>query len=217
MPICRRLHAPISLAALGLLLLPAVAATEDASIPASIDVNAGAVQHEIPATIFGTFLEAIGRSIYGGLWSEILQNPSLEPGLWSAGNIRSMLQQDPELVHASGLGLPLPWGPLNAKQGNRYEPREGDAANSNQSLLLMGLPDQQTGIKQKVYLPVHRIATYPGSLYARAPYGPAPLEISIRNRASGAVLASAAVNADSKDWNRYSFELKVKPGSVESL
>ena len=217
MPICRRLHAPISLAALGLLLLPAVAATEDASIPASIDVNAGAVQHEIPATIFGTFLEAIGRSIYGGLWSDILQNPSLEPGLWSAGNIRSMLQQDPELVHASGLGLPLPWEPLNAKQGNRYEPSEGDAANSNESLLLMGLPNQETGIKQKVYLPVHRIETYTGSLYARSPHGAAPLEVSFRNHLSGAVLASARLNAASKDWTRYAFDLKLKQGSVESL
>jgi alpha-N-arabinofuranosidase len=216
MPIRRRLYACTSLAALTL-FLPIVSAPEDTTIPATIDVNAGAIQHAILSTIFGTFLEAIGRSIYGGLWSEILQNPSLEPNLWSAGNIRRMLEEEPELVRASQLGLPLPWEPLNAKQGNRYEPHAGDAANSTQSLLLMGLPGQQTGIKQKVYLPVHRIATYTGSLYARAEEGPAPLEISLRNRTSGAVLATAAVTADSKDWTRYSFDLKLKPGSVESL
>lgn len=186
-------------------------------MPASIEVDAGAVQHQIPTTIFGTFLEAIGRSIYGGLWAEILQNPSLEANLWSAGNVRGMLEHEPELVRASALGLPLPWEPLNVKQGNRYEPREGDAANSNQSLFLMGLPDQETGIKQQVYLPVHRIASYTGSVYARATDGPAGLTISIRNRTSGAVLGNAEVNANSKDWTRYTFELKLKPGSVQPL
>ncbi len=217
MTIRKRFYAPVSLIALASFLQPQVLTSQDAMIPASIDVNAGIVQHEIPDTVFGTFLEAIGRSIYGGLWSEILQNPSLEANLWSAGNIRTMLDREPELVRASALGLPLPWEPLNAKQGNRYEPREGNAANSNQSLLLMGLPGQETGIKQEVYLPVHRVATYTGSLYARAPYGPAPLTISIRNRTSGDVLCSAALTADSKDWTRYSFELKLKPGSVEPL
>jgi alpha-N-arabinofuranosidase len=180
-------------------------------------VDAGATQHEIPTTIFGTFLEAIGRSVYGGLWAEILQNPSLEANLWSAGNVRGMLEHRPELVRASALGLPLPWEPFNGKQGNRYEPREGDAANSNQSLFLMGLPDQETGIKQEVYLPVHRIAAYTGSLYARTPDGPAGLTISIRNRTSGAVLCNANVNANSKDWTRYTFELKLNPGSVQPL
>lgn len=217
MHIRKRFYAPASLGILTFFLAPGLSAPEGANIPASIDVNAGQVQHEIPATIFGTFLEPIGRSIYGGLWSEVLQNPSLEANLWSAGNVRNMLQQEPELVRASELGLPLPWEPLNAKQGNRYEPHQGDAANSNQSLLLMGLPDQQTGIKQKVYLPVDRVATYVGSLYARAPHGPAPLEVSIRNLASGAVLAGTKVNAASKDWTRYGFDLKLKPGSVESL
>jgi alpha-N-arabinofuranosidase len=186
-------------------------------LAASIDVDAGSIQHEIPATIFGTFLEAIGRSIYGGLWAEILQNPSLEANMWSAGNVRGMLEHEPELVRASALGLPLPWEPLNAKQGNRYEPREGDAANSNQSLFLMGLSEQETGIKQKVYLPVHRIATYTGSVYARTPDGPAALAASIRNRTSGAVLCNVDVQANSKDWTRYTFELKLKPGSVQPL
>lgn len=213
----KRLYLPPLLLALALLLQPQVTTSQETSIPASIDVNAKAVEHEIPATLFGTFLEAIGRSIYGGLWAEILQNPSLEADLWSAGNIRAMLTHDPELAEASSFGLPLPWEPLNQKQRNRYEPRIGDAANSNQSLFLMGLPDQEVGIKQEVYLPVHRVTTYVGSLYARAPYGSAPLTISIRNRTTGAVLCSTTVHADSKDWTGYPFHLALQPGSIEPL
>ncbi|HBY59338.1 MAG TPA: hypothetical protein DEH78_05920, partial [Solibacterales bacterium] len=34
----------------------------------------------VPRTIFGTFLEPIGNSIYNGLWAQILENPSFEGG-----------------------------------------------------------------------------------------------------------------------------------------
>src|SRR5439155_3667760 len=111
---------------------------------------------QIPRTIFGTFLEPIGNSTYNGLWAEILQNPSFEENLWSVANIERMVQEEPALRRASGLGLPLPWEPLNVSQGNRYEPRWGDAANSWRSLAILGVPQQATGVKQKVYLPIHR-------------------------------------------------------------
>lgn len=217
MALSKRTLVPAALISAAVLLQPGISAPEDTSIPASIDVNAAATKHALPGTIFGTFLEPIGRSIYGGLWSEILQNPSLEPGLWSAGHVTTMLQEDAELDRASELGLPLPWEPLNPKQGNRYEPREGNAANSNQSLLLMGLPGEETGIKQKVYLPVHRTLNYSGSLYAQAEAGTAPLKISLRSRTSGTVLSSAAVDANSRDWKRYTFDLRLKAGSVAPL
>jgi alpha-N-arabinofuranosidase len=95
---------------------------------------------EIPPTIFGSFLEPIGRSIYGGLWAELVENGSLEDGLWSASDVMRMVQERPELLRASQLGLPLPWEPLVSSQGNRYEPRWGDTANSNRSLEIMALP-----------------------------------------------------------------------------
>jgi alpha-N-arabinofuranosidase len=134
----------------------------------------------IPRTIFGSFLEPIGNSTYNGLWAEILQNPSLESGLWSAGNVSRMLHDEPSLTRASELGLPLPWEPLDGGQGNRYELRYGNAANSWRSLAIFGVPGQPTGIKQKVYLPVHRTLEYKGSLYARHLSGPAGLTVSLR-------------------------------------
>src|SRR3954447_22650576 len=90
----------------------------DASRPAS---------YKIPRTIYGTFLEPIGHSIYGGLWAQILENPSFEDNLWSLGHIRQMLAERPELVQSSNIGLPLPWEPLDATEGWRYEPRWGDS------------------------------------------------------------------------------------------
>src|SRR6201996_358383 len=52
----------------------------------------------VPRTIFGSFLEPIGNSTYNGLWAEVLQNPSLESGLWSASNVERMVHDEPALV-----------------------------------------------------------------------------------------------------------------------
>src|SRR5881275_3633404 len=145
----------------------------DVAPEATISIDASSPSsYKIPRTIFGTFLEPIGNSIYGGLWAELLENPSFEDNLWSARTIQKMISDEPGLARASELGLPLPWEPLDAKQGNRYEPRWNDAANSYRSLFLMGLPEQDVGVRQKVFLPVHRMLKYVGSLYAKYESGP---------------------------------------------
>src|SRR3954463_15048933 len=96
----------------------------DASRPAS---------YKIPRSIYGTFLEPIGHSIYPGLWAQILENPSFEDNLWSIRNLDRMVEQNPDLNQSSSIGLPLPWQPLHPAQGVRYEPRWNDAANSFRS------------------------------------------------------------------------------------
>ena len=122
-----------------------------------IDIDASKpVGEAIPRTIFGTFLEPIGNSTYNGLWAEILENPSFESGLWSPQKIADMLRERPELRRAGDVALPLPWEPLDPRQGNRYELHYDDAANSFQSLQVFAVPGEPTGIRQKVYLPVHR-------------------------------------------------------------
>src|SRR5690242_15285548 len=150
-----------------------------AGAPISIVVQADRkADYTIPRTIFGTFLEPIGNSTYNGLWAEILQNPSLEENLWSASKLARMIEEQPSLARASQLGLPMPWEPLNPKQANRYEPRWGDAANSWRSLSIFGLADAETGIKQQVFLPVHRELQYKGSLYAKRLTGPGRIDVS---------------------------------------
>jgi alpha-N-arabinofuranosidase len=184
----------------------------------TIEVNAAKDLGKIPRTIYGTFLEPIGNSTYGGLWAQILENPSLEDGLWSAERLRARLDANPALYRASALGLPLPWEPLDPAQGARYEPRWNDAANSHRSLLLMALPDRETGIRQEVYLPVHRTLEYRGSLYAKHVAGPGRVQISLRQRnRHDVVYASDDVEAAKPEWTKYSFTLHLRPGQIASL
>jgi alpha-N-arabinofuranosidase len=171
----------------------------------------------IPRTIFGSFLEPIGNSTYNGLWAELLVNPSFEENLWSAKNLETLLHDRPELARSSELGLPLPWEPLDEKQGNRYEPRWGSAANSFRSLVVMGVPGQPTGIKQEVYLPVQRTLSYKGSFFARHLSGASTLTVSLRKRNSSDVLASAAIDANADQWKAYDFQLQIPEGSLHRL
>lgn len=195
-----------------------IAITKPIPETATIDVQASEIsQQEIPRTIFGTFLEPIGNSTYNGLWAELLQNPSFEAGLWSPGKIAQMLRENPELRRASDLALPLPWEPLDARQGNRYEVEYGEAANSSRSLRVFGVPGQPTGIKQKIYLPIHRTSDYVGSFYAKHLSGDAGVTVSLRTRGQGKVIASEEMHAEDASWKKYTFTLHVEPGQLHPL
>jgi alpha-N-arabinofuranosidase len=176
------------------------------------------VGEPVPPTIFGSFLEPIGNSTYNGLWAETIRNPSFENGLWSVSAMREMFTADPQLVRASQLALPLPWEPLHVEQGNRYEPIRGDAANSYESMAVFGLPDREVGIRQEVYLPVHRELSYRGSLFVKHLDGNDLVRVSLRKRNQpDQIVASTEFRAPSREWQKYSFELALKQDSLKPL
>ena len=186
---------------------------------ARIEIDAGQkAGYKIPRTIYGTFLEPILQSIYGGLWGQIIVNPSFEENLWSLASLQREMEREPALVRASALGLPVPWEPLDQGQGSRYEPRWGDAANSSRSLLLMALPAQETGLRQALYLPVHRTLSYHGSLYAKYISGPAQISVSLRRRNHPAELfASRNLALNGRDWTKYEFAFQLPAGKIARL
>jgi alpha-N-arabinofuranosidase len=188
-------------------------------IPAvtQIKVDAAALGPEIPKTIFGTFLEPIGNSTYNGLWSELLRNPSFEAGLWSPQAQNRMMREEPDLMRASNLALPLPWEPLDERQGNRYEIVYGHAANSWQSLRVFALPGQATGIRQMVYLPIQRTRSYVGSFYARHLSGASDVTLELRQHNQPETLASQNVQVTAAEWTRYTFKLDVPEGKLKPL
>src|SRR5262245_51828123 len=107
-------------------LLPLLAIVFAGSLRATdtlIEIDAAhPAAYRIPRTIYGSFLEPIGHSIYPGLWAQILENPCFEDSLWSTRNLEHMVKETPALTQALALGLPLPWQPLKSGQGARHEP-----------------------------------------------------------------------------------------------
>ena len=188
-----------------------------AEIVVQIDVNKTA-NYSVPRSIFGTFLEPIGNSTYNGLWAELLRNPSFEDSLWDVKHVAEMVKDDPELSRASEMALPLPWEPLRYAQGSRYAPQWNDAANSYRSLLLMALPDKQTGIRQKVYLPVYRVSHYIGSVYLKPISGPGRIEVSLRERNNpDHVFDRRDLLVGATGWQRYEFALDVPSRQLAAL
>ena len=208
----RRILFIILLAAAAVATLPAAALSGHATI--NIDI-ARKADYTIPRTIFGTFHEPIGNSNYGGLWAQLLKNPSFEEILWSVRNVERMAENEPALRAASQMGLPLPWQPLDPKQGWRYEPSWTDAANSSRSLRVMALPEEQTGVRQEVYLPIQRIRRYTGYVYVKPLTGATQVEISLRRRNRiDDVLAKQTLAVSGSDWKKYEFELEVPEGKL---
>jgi alpha-L-arabinofuranosidase len=193
--------------------------TVNRPMPAQVTVKIGDTGTEqVPATLFGSFLEPIGNSINGGIAAEILTNGSLESGLWNHTNLENMFRDQPELVDsANTTGIPLPWQPLDSSAGNRFELHVGNAANSWQSLEIIGLPGAQAGIKQKVYLPVQRELDYRVSFYARHLGGPVGISVLLRDRETGKTLAESRVEAPAAEWSKYQVTLHLPPGAVRRL
>jgi alpha-N-arabinofuranosidase len=188
-------------------------------MPATVTVHVAPTgQQRVPDTIFGSFLEPIGNSINNGIDAEILVNRSLEAGLWNHTNLENLFREQPELIDSTNqTGIPLPWQSLNRAAGNRFELHVGDAANSWQSLEILGQPDELTGITQKVYLPIQRELGYSVSLYAKHVSGPTALRVSFRDRETGKVLAEGSIDAPASEWTKYHAKLQLAPGQVRRL
>src|SRR5215472_7286165 len=193
---------------------------------ARIDVFAGRhASYMIPRTVYGTFLEDIGHSVFGGVSAEIIDNPSFEAYDASLETLKERFSA-PEFEGSTKIGLPLPWLPLRDHQGVRYEPRWGHAANSSRYLFLMGLPDREVGVRQMVYVPIERERVYNGSLFAASAGDPVKLGVSFRrHNFADAVLASTEINLPGKSsdagselaWRRYEFRLTLPDGALAPL
>lgn len=183
-----------------------------------VDVNPSGNLGVVSPHIFGSFLEPIDYSINNGVIAEILVNGSLESGLWNHAMLEQLFRDQPELIDSTNsTGIPIPWQPLNRAAGNRYELHVGDAANSWQSLEIMGTPDELTGIKQRVYLPVPRTYGYNVSFYAKHVSGPVNVTVSLRSRDSEKVLAAASVEASVGEWAKYTAKLELNRDQVRRL
>jgi alpha-N-arabinofuranosidase len=82
----------------------------------------------------------------------------------------------------------------------------------------MGLPGKETGIRQRVYLPVRRQLTYVASVYLKHISGPEDVTLSLRNRdRPDEVLASANVVAASPEWKKYIVTLNLPVAKIKPL
>ena len=199
---------------------------------AVINIRAGEQSaFRIPRTLFGIYTENVATEIYGGLLAELLENPSLEDYQATLQEMNTRFK-DPGFSNPLNVGVPLPWQPLR-NSGKRYEAVFGPgAANSERYLYMIGLPKpepkgfkgrpelvatEEVGIRQGIYLPVHRELEYMGSLFASSVEGRVPLTVSFRPRNNpDKILVSTQVQVpDGGKWTKLPFRLRLPAGSVK--
>ena len=82
----------------------------------------------------------------------------------------------------------------------------------------MGLPGKDVGIRQRVYLPVHRELTYTGSLWVKHVRGNASVTVSLlRHNHPDQILAHATLNAPSTAWTKLPFTLALPSQTIAPL
>lgn len=231
--------------------------------PARVRVDAGDLADPVSPRLFGNFLEHLGFAIDGGLWAQLLANPTfhresnLTPSqraeLLDSGAYLSALASgghgrhvSPPGTHwlpgtgatgfgvaalddASSLGIPFPWAPLEGwEPAGAPSSKDGGASRPpvrcTVGRLGYGVRLQASrnhprpaGVRQGLFLPLHRTRRYEGRLWARtAPEsvaeGASPsIRVGLRRRpdAGGETVCSVVAGSPGVGWTELRFALEV--------
>ncbi|NOY07759.1 MAG: hypothetical protein GXP33_02825 [Spirochaetes bacterium] len=179
--------------------------------------------------LYGKFTEHITTNIYGGMWAQILNNPGFEGWKyflgWDRGNVGRRYEQYMELIkkNTAGKGSSgqdtdslwlsrdiAPWW-IAYGNGDVIYKLDTDSFNSelSQKITVKSLKSRYAGVRQAVYLPLHREKDYEFSFYARSA-GSVKLTVAIGKVSDeNDVLAERSVNIAGRKWKRYSLKFRV--------
>ena len=176
-------------------------------------------EEPISPYLYGKFTEHLGRNIYGGMWAQILSNPGFEGWhFWGSDfeDIKRRMEHYARWSGASNLidsydkGI-APWWLVYGRGDADYE-LDTDAFNSElaQKITVRSLNSPQVGVRQIIFLPLHREQDYELSLYARSEQI-CKLRLAIRRTdQEERVLAAGEVDVASGDWRRYSLKFDIQ-------
>ena len=177
--------------------------------------------------LYGKFTEHLGRNIYGGMWAQILQNPGFEGWhFWGSDSadigrrMRHFAERMgvPDIMESYDRGI-APWWLAYGRGEVLYE-LDKNSFNSElaQKITVNSLKSQQAGVRQVIFLPLHREDGYELSLYARSE-NPCRLHIAIREVAvehaaslfkdEENALAEGHVEVATADWQRHVLKLRI--------
>ncbi|MFC1714260.1 alpha-L-arabinofuranosidase C-terminal domain-containing protein [Candidatus Poribacteria bacterium] len=169
--------------------------------------------------LYGKFTEHLGRNIYGGMWAQILNNPGFEGWHFWGSEFEDIKRRMDH--HAERLGVPnimesydrgiAPWWLAYGSGDVSYE-LDTNSFNSElaQKITANSLESQQVGLRQVIFLPLHREQDYELSLYAHSEQA-CKLHAAIREATqSEDALAEGVIDVVSTDWQRYALKLNVR-------
>jgi alpha-N-arabinofuranosidase len=188
MMICRRF-----VRSLFLLLLPAAALSAQMPAAARLTIDTAKIVSPVSPTLYGLMTEEINHSYDGGLYAQMLSNPTLRNN-WAG---------------TEGWGLVRNG---NAQARAELDKAEGPSAALPTSLKLRvdaASPGNEAGLSNAGYwgLALRGSTTYRGSFYAKAEGDPGPLTARLIANDTGKVLAEADITLHAGAWSQYQYIL----------
>jgi alpha-N-arabinofuranosidase len=162
--------------------------------PATLTVDTAKILHPVSPMLYGLMTEEINHSYEGGLYAQMLSNPTFRiqwDGVenWDLirnGSARASVQPDKTTGPSAALPTSLKLVAETASTGN-----EAGVANSG-----------YWGIALRAH------TTYAGTLYAKVDGDPGPLTARLISDTTGAVLAQTTIPLHNGAWSRYDFTLR---------
>ncbi|HTV81630.1 MAG TPA: alpha-L-arabinofuranosidase C-terminal domain-containing protein [Acidobacteriaceae bacterium] len=184
-----------------LLALAVTAAAQAPAAPAVLTIHAGQPIHTVSPTLYGLMTEEINHSYEGGLYAELVSNPSFRTD-WSGLPDWYLVENGSS---AASMAADATTGPSAAITCSlKLTVTHADAADT-------------AGVLNAGYwgIAVRPQTTYQGSFWARAD-SPAlgAVTVSLVSDQTGRALATARVSGVSTGWKRFSFALHA--GQIEA-
>ena len=198
--------------------------TQDMAAEATIQLRRVS-DYRVSERLFGKFTENIGENIYGGFSAQILDNPSLEPVSVCRGEDNYAWHEFINIKKLTGLDLPGPYEVKNLPyrwfrwngDACSYQLRD-DACNTSHSLFMetndAPSSSQAAGIRQPVFLPLHREKKYRISLYVKQVTS--QFIVQLMTLTGDRILGKVVSNASGiSDWTKMTLALEIEAGDIK--
>lgn len=161
--------------------------TSESRAVAEVDVSRLS-NYVVEERLFGKFSENLGHNIYGGVWAQIFENPSLEPvatchpwkgyGHFESVELKRLTKED-VLEKGDEKIVAYRWFRWNGRK-SAYRLLE-DAYNTSYSQAInvreLAHEAEAVGIRQQIFLPIHRELRYELSLFVKDATAPIVAQI----------------------------------------
>ncbi len=177
--------------------------------------------------LYGKFIEHITTNIYGGIWAQVLNNPGFEGWKyflgWDRRNIERRYKDYVEFlkkgskwdeskdIESLWLNRDIaPWWIAYGEGDIQYE-LDKNSYNSemSQKIRVKSLKGKYGGIRQAIYLPLHREKEYEFSFYARSVGGVTVTVVIGKAGEEGKPLVERRIKVRAWRWKKYTVKLKI--------
>ncbi len=203
--------------------------------------------HQVPNTIYGNFFEHLGYAVFGGIWAQVLANPTfhgdhnlseenintlLTDGQWLTrffledGVPKDLPQYWSPGIEATGFGVAIlddatdEQMPLPWKAMGGRQSRVVPAAGRIGHGLRLNSQGGVVGVSQGVFLPTHRVNKFEVNVWCRVDGESCPGTLSVRlqRRMGEAELLTTSELMDvSCCWHKYTTVLELDAGTISDF